>query len=130
MKFVLERGAAFLAPSGPADMKHLHVVLTNECEDGLHLVAVVSSIKPKIKYDTTCVLQPGDHGFLDKPSFVLYGKLTQMLAVHITKMIDQKFYVEKDPVTGEVCDRICEGVLDSDFTTNGMRRYYEDNGDL
>ncbi len=130
MTFVLERRTAFLAPSGPADKMHLHIVITNECEDGLHLVAVVSSIKAKIKYDTTCVLQPQEHDFLQRPSFVLYGKLSQMRAAQITRMIGSKVYVEKNAVTDQICDRICDGVLDSDFTTNGMRWYYEDNWDL
>jgi len=64
---------------------------------------------------------------VDTLSFVRYGMLAQMRAAHILKMIDKKYYVEKNPVSEELWERICSGVLESDFTPNGMRRYYEDN---
>jgi hypothetical protein len=126
--FEVKKGAAFLAPSGPGELLHLFVVLTNACPDGLHLIATIGRVKPNIKHDATCEIAAGEHGFIDKPSFVRYGMLTQMAGVHIRKMIDKKYYVEKEPVAEELCERICAGVATSDFTANGMRRYFEKNG--
>ena len=129
MSIVLKRGAAFLAPSGPGELNHLHVVLTDECCHGLHLVAVVSSVKENVKYDDTCEIAAGEHEFIATHSYVLYRVLNQMRAAHIRKMIAGKVFIEKAPVSEELCDRMCEGVAVSDLTKNGMRRYYEDNSD-
>jgi hypothetical protein len=76
--FVLRKGSAFLVPSGPRDLLHLHIVLTEADADGMHLVATVSSVKEGIEHDKTCVLPVGEHAFITKPSYVVYGLTTQM----------------------------------------------------
>jgi hypothetical protein len=44
----------------------------------MHLVATVSSVKEGIEHDKTCVLPVGEHAFITKPSYVVYGLTTQM----------------------------------------------------
>ncbi|ELC7456576.1 hypothetical protein RJ219_002002 [Enterobacter hormaechei] len=66
-----------LAPSGPCN--HLHVI----CNDPVYypvndcyciLVVNVSSIKPGVPHDDACVLNPGDHRFIQHPSYIVYAE--------------------------------------------------------
>jgi hypothetical protein len=34
----------------------------------------ISSVPPDVKYDTTCLLDPGDHPFIKHQSYVVYSK--------------------------------------------------------
>lgn len=86
MSFVLRRKASFLVPSGPKDLLHLHVVLTNGDADGFHLVATVGSIKEGMNYDPACVIEPGEHSFITVRSFVIYALTEPMRSVHVTAM--------------------------------------------
>lgn len=114
-------------PSGPKAQLHLHVVLTDECEDGQHLVASLSSSEGKPWHDKTCVFAGGEHKAITKPSFVFYGATAQMNAAHITKMIASQYYKEQPPVSDQVCKAICDGVCKSEHTPRGAKRYYESN---
>jgi len=104
---------------------HLHVVLTERDEDGCHLVVPVGSTKPGMNYDETCVLQVSEHSFIKTRSVIYYGFTTLARAMHIVQMIERKVYVAQREVTPDLCDRIREGVLDSDFTPRGMQNYYK-----
>ncbi len=113
-------------PSGPKAELHLHVVLTEECENGDHLVANVSSIKPGY-HDPTCCFAGGEHERITKPSFIYYGLATRISARHIKNMIGKKYYIEDLPVSDEVCDLICQGIIASKHTPRGIKKYYSEN---
>jgi hypothetical protein len=125
--FNAKRKTAFLVPSGPRDLLHLHIILTDECPDGLHLVATVSSIKPGMKHDPTCKIAAREHEFITLDSFVMYGLLGQMPKANIERLVAKGYYVQKADVSDDLCDRICDGVEKSDFTKRGMIKYYREN---
>lgn len=69
------RKGTVLAPTGPCE--HLHVVCNdpvyhpiNGCE--CVLVVNISSCKPGVAFDDTCILQAGDHAFIKHASYVVY----------------------------------------------------------
>jgi hypothetical protein len=107
---------------------HLHVVLTEACKDGMHLIASASSIKEDVYHDPTTVLAVGEHKFITKPSFIAYRLTCTMVAAHIEKMIKLNYYKPQLSVTDEICQRICDGVEKSEHTTHGMKKYYKENG--
>jgi hypothetical protein len=127
--FEITRGTAFLVPSGPRDELHLHVVLTDESDQGDHLVASVSSIKKAGWHDPTCCFDGGEHDSITKPSFVFYRLTTRMTARHIKNMLAKKLFKEKPPVSDDVCDSICDGITKSEHTPRGVKKYFEKYGD-
>src|SRR5438094_2704490 len=71
--------ATLLIPSGPRaqpDQHHLFVIMTEPIAqpDTTRLVALVNitSVKPGLPVDPTCLLAPGDHPFIRQESYVAY----------------------------------------------------------
>jgi hypothetical protein len=122
----LHPGSAFLMPSGPRAELHLHVVLTDEDENGFHLVVGFSSIKKGVRHDPNCETAVGDHKCLTKPSFVFYALTSPLRASHIEKMIAKNYFKAQPDVSNELYKRICKGLLSSDRTPRGMKKYFND----
>lgn len=68
---------ALLIPTLPSKKEHLFFI----CHDPVYiedmrkncfLIVNLTSIKPEIPYDNSCVLNIGDHSFIKHPSYVLY----------------------------------------------------------
>jgi hypothetical protein len=73
-QWILRRATLFII-TGPSE--HLHVVMNDPVLDpvmGVDAVLLVNvcSIKTGMIHDTTCVLQPGSHPFISRPSYVDY----------------------------------------------------------
>lgn len=129
MSFTLERGAAFRLPSGPNADLHLHIVVTEECADGMHLLIPISSKKGRKSDDATCPILSGEHKRITKASFAYYQFATTMSANHIERMIRKKYFRADEPVTDALLERICKGIAQTKRIPRGMRTYYEKNGD-
>lgn len=109
--------ATVLVASGPVDdpeKKHLFVLLTRGLgEDEKVLMVSICSVHPHVHHDDACVLAPGDHPFIkhesyaryDLPRFVERGKLADAVA--------ERRIAAMSPVSVEVYDRICAGLLKS-----------------
>lgn len=122
-EFKLEKGAAFLAPSGPKYELHLHIVLTDCNSDGEHLVASVTSVKSG-HHDPACEIKPGEHSSITKESFVFYRATTRMMANKINSLVAKNYYKPKEPVSEDLLSRVCDGVVSSEHTPRGMKRFY------
>jgi hypothetical protein len=124
------RGHTLLIPSGPqgdADRKHLFVIVTNECKDKQHLIVPISSVKPGIYHDPTCVLDPGAHPFITVQSYALYRRSETILSSLLTKCVDGWLYLKKEDATADLVDRILAGVLESEFSPERIRTYAQKN---
>lgn len=127
MAYVVARGNALLVPSGTTndpDKKHLFVVITDECNDGQHLLVSISSIKPGVFYDPTCVLQARSHPFVTVESYIEYRLAVTRSAAYIAKCVDNGTYLERAPVSTELLERISDGVLVSPFIPAKLKKYY------
>jgi hypothetical protein len=70
------------------------------------------------------VLNKGDHPFVQHESVIAY-RFSQIRAVEdITEMLRNGSARPRDPVSPQLLKRIRAGLLDSDFTPNGIRAYY------
>ena len=107
---------------------HLHVVLTEACKDGMHLIASASSIKEDVYHDPTTVLAVGEHKFITKPSFIIYKLACTIAGARIEKLIKLNYYKPQPSVTDEICKRICDGVEKSEHTPRRIKKYYGENG--
>ena len=70
----MRSGDTFLYPLDPPNTAHLWIVLTNPDSDGLVLIVNVTTTYSldKERVDTTVSLNPGEHPFVRKPSYLYY----------------------------------------------------------
>ncbi len=77
IEFYPARKGTILIPSGSSD--HLHFICSDpvfypELSRDCVLMVNISTIKPDLHFDQTCILDAGDHPFVKHPSFVYYKK--------------------------------------------------------
>ena len=121
---------ALLIPSGSTsrpDSLHLHIILTDVCEDGLHLVGSIASIYEGWQHDETCIISLGEHPFIKRESYFVYRRLTQIRAQHIVNCVDGWVYRKQPPISGSLYNRICNGINVSPFTARGLKAYWIEN---
>lgn len=117
--------ASYLGPYG--ETPHLFAVMNDPCKDGLCMTIMMSTIKADRSYDTTCVLNPGDHSFIVKPTQVVYRLATTMRADHINNMMAKHIYVQREDWLPAVFNQIAAGIHASDNISQGMVRYAVEN---
>lgn len=115
------KGACLSIPFN--NVPHLFVVMNGPCKDGNCLLVMVSTIKPDQRYDDTCVLNAGDHAYINRPSYLVYRSAETMRAAHITKMVGLKYYEERDDMESKVFQRIVEGLFASEDTRGRIINY-------
>jgi hypothetical protein len=119
-------GATLLMPSGEGD--HLFVVLNDPAifvgyGARPHLVLVsLSTVRPGIPHDPTCVLQPGCHPFVKHESYVLYRRARIDPVAHVQKLVAQGLFKPQDPVSPEILAAIKAGLLASPFTKGEFKQ--------
>lgn len=130
MTYEPEPQKTLLIPSGTyesPDKKHLFIIMTKVCADAQHLLLSVSSIKEGIWHDATCVLNPGSHEFIKRPSFVLYSKASCVRAQGLITCVEGWTYTPKARLDDEVFASVCEGVDASPHTPRWAKKYFAEN---
>ena len=129
--FLPLKRASLLIPSGPqSDLarKHLFVLLTDPHDDGdgvkRVLMASLSSVKPGVPHDPTCLIHPGDHPFVRQISFVLYQKARLEEAEKVLNGVKAGLFIPQDPIDGAIFARICKGLEDSRRTPPKYLEFY------
>lgn len=126
--FLPNRKASILVPSGPAhdpDRKHLFIVLSDPVTDEkVVLLVSISSVKPNRWNDESCLLYPGDHPFIKKDSFVDYASARIEPGDKLLRGVKAGKLIPKDPITDEVFERICAGVMASRRTPRYIRQFF------
>ncbi len=123
MAYVPYKKGTVLIPTGGT--KHLFVILTDKCPAGEHLLVNVSSIKPNMKHDTTCIVNAGEHRFITKDSYVEYRRAEIIAAARLSKLVDTFVYTAHDDVTDDLLLAIRDGVEDSPFTARRILNYFK-----
>jgi hypothetical protein len=99
------KGCTLLIPSGTVadpDGKHWFVVATNPCDAGFHLLVSISSVMPNRVHDPTCLLEAGEHPFLNRQSYVFYRMPRQLGHGGIIRCASTGLYVPKESCTETV----------------------------
>jgi hypothetical protein len=120
-------GQVFMVPSGQEGL-HLFVsVLEAKVINGRRhvLLASVCSMKDFGLYnDETCVIQPGEHPFVKKPSFIHYGLLRSEPEQAVLDSLANGYYVARsDAFSSELLRRVADGVAISKH----VKRYIKDD---
>lgn len=117
----LNCGDTFLTGDGDEDNFHLWIVLTSPNEGEVVTVCLVTARK---RSERLVVLNMGDHPFVQHESVIAY-QFSQIRSVEdIQELLRSGGAKPRDPVGPELLKRIRAGLLDSDFTPNGVRAYY------
>jgi hypothetical protein len=124
MPYVPYRRGTLLIPSGPSG-DHLFGVITDICAEGRHLIVNISSIPETGFYDATCVIGPGEHPFVTKPSYAYYSMADIQAAERLGRMVDGWVYRRHNAdLSPDLAQRIEDGVLASPHTKRRIKNYY------
>ena len=122
---MFEAGDTFLnaTRSDPGTPAHLWFVLSNPALDsGQVLIVNISSCKGAYTEDSTCILEPGDHPFVKRASFVYFAKARCPSVAQLEAGFQKELFRFLEKATPELLERIRRGALSSPF----MARKYKD----
>lgn len=129
--FIPLKRATLLVPSGPANdpsRKHLFILLTDPADDGRGklciLMVSLSSIKPDLPHDPSCILYPGDHPFVKRESFVVYRSARIEAADKVLRGVKDGQLVAQQPMNSAIFARICKGLEESRQTPAKILNFY------
>jgi hypothetical protein len=129
--FVPLKRATLLIPSGPSrdvNRRHLFILLTDPYPDETFkssvLLVSVSTVRPNVPYDSTCILYPGDHDFVKRSSYVVYQKTRLEEADKLLRGVKNGGLVAHVPIDGAVFARVCKGLEESRLTPAKFLVFY------
>jgi len=125
-------GDTFLFPLVTAEVAHLWIVLTNPDPDGWILLVNVTTAysHDKDHIDLTVSLNPKEHPFITKPSYVFYREA-------MTKQVSELEAEEKAgrlkmhaACSNDLIKLARSGVCASKHSQKQIKRFYEERKDL
>lgn len=122
-------GHTLLVPSGPSGL-HLFVLVLGPVVVSSYGTApqlsIVSatSIRDGIPHDTACELYPGEHPFIQHPSYIAYRHLRIDSAAHVEKMISSAMWAPHEPCADVLLQRIVAGVCKSKLTPREFKQLF------
>lgn len=122
---IIARKGTLLIVSGPRrdpDRKHLHVVCTDPDEAGNVVLVPICSV-PTGTHDQTCILQPHEHAFVKKPSFLLYARADLYSAKALAAGVRERVIIPDHDINGQSFLRIVSGLCRSKQTPRKIKRY-------
>ena len=120
------KGKTYLVPSG--EVLHLFVVLTNKCNNHMHMLVPLCSIRPPRRYDNTCVITVDEkaHPFIRHDSYIKYAQMQVRHVNVIKRYIENGSYIEREDIDVAVFERVCEGVNGSPHIPRGIRKQFNE----
>jgi len=126
MPYIPARCDTVMIPTGPGE--HLFVITTDACPQDKHILVNLTSVKPGRNIDSTCIVHPGEHPFVDQESYILYRSAQLLAAQKIGRMVDGWVYRTGQPATEALTDRILAGFGASRFTPRFILNHLRTNG--
>lgn len=130
--FLPVRRATILIPSGPAldpTRKHLFILLTDPvatsaAREKQVLLVGISTHRPDLPHDPTCILYPADHPFVTKASFVNYARARTEDAKKLVSGVQTGLLVPREPLESGIFARVCKGLSESRHTPQKILSFY------
>jgi hypothetical protein len=118
---MLSCGDTFLTGDGSEDL-HLWIIITPPTEGEVVTVCMVTAHK---KSERLVVLNVGDHPFIKHESIIAY-RWSRIRAVdEIETAFLTKAAKQREPMSESLLKKMQNGLLDSEFTPNGVLHYYK-----
>lgn len=105
----LSIGDTFLLSTPPNDM-HLFVVIA-PTQNGNYLCVNVTT--QRNNSETSCVLQSGDHPFINHDSVINYKRAREINPATIQNLINNGNCYRRDPASADVLNKIQQGGINS-----------------
>jgi len=118
---MLNCGDTFLIEDEDGQDCHLWILITPPTEGEVVIVSVTTMRK---RSETLVVLRKGDHPFIDHDSVVAYSYSQVKTVEDIEAAIENGTAKKREPASAELMRRVRAGLIDSDFTPNGVRHFY------
>lgn len=118
---MLNCGDTFLTGDNETDDWHLWIIITPPSEGEVITVSVTTRHK---KSESLVVLRAGDHPFIKHDSVVAYRYSMIRTVEDIEAAIANGSAKQREPVSAALLSRVQNGLLDSEFTPNGVKHYY------
>jgi len=120
---MLNCGDTFLT-GDEADLDlHLWIVISPPGEGEVVTVSVTTRRK---RSETLVVLKPGDHPFITRESVIAYSYSRIRTVDDIETALQNGTAKKREPVAETLLKRVQAGLLDSDFTPNGVRQFFRE----
>ena len=101
------------------DVSHPCIVLSGPPDAGPQQVLYVPVITARKRYDTTCVLEVGDHEFIVHKSCVHYARAE----VRTVQQLANRGSL-KEPLRDDVLERVSKGIFDSPHSRPWVKEFY------
>jgi hypothetical protein len=118
---MLRCGDTFLTGDEGEENLHLWIIVTPPSEGEVVTVCLVSAHK---RSERLVVLNVGDHPFVRHESVIAYHYSRIRATSDIESALATGAAKRREPVSDNILKKIQAGVIDSDFTPNGVRYYY------
>ena len=117
---MLNCGDTFYWAESDDEEPHLRIIVTPPEAGEVAIVSVTSRHK---KSETLVCLEVGDHPFIKHSSVIAYAYSKIVSVDEIELLLQSGSAKLKGPVNAPLLKRIQAGLLDSDFTPNGVRYF-------
>jgi hypothetical protein len=121
---MLNCGDTFITGDDESEDWHLQIIITPPSETGEVVTVCVTSQRKRS--EMLVVLAANCHPFITHSSVISYRYSKIRCVADIETALKNGAAKARDPVSGEVLSRARAGLIDSDFTPNGIRMYYQD----
>lgn len=125
------RRGTFLRKSGPPhdpDRLHLHVICTDEDRFGMILVVPLCSLHPDTS-DRACLLDIGDHPYIDRKSYIHYRKTEILDVAALQESLRRGDITPHQDCREEILKVVCDGLMASKATRPNKKDYLKASRD-
>jgi hypothetical protein len=122
---MLNCGDTFLTGDGDENNFHLWVIISPPSQGEVVTVCVVTAHK---RSERLVVLNAGDHPFIRHESVIAYGHSQIRAVCDIEAALTAGIAKQRESVEEKLLKRIQAGLMESDFTPNQVRHYYNSLG--
>lgn len=102
---------------------HLWIIISPPSEGEVVTVSVTTRRK---RSEALVVLHPGDHPFIAHESVIAYSYARIRTVEDIEAALLNGTAKKREPVSEQLLKRAQAGLLDSDFTPNGIRHFFRE----
>ncbi|WP_077044215.1 hypothetical protein [Pseudomonas sp. KK4] len=122
---VFQKGT-LLIPTGGSD--HLHVVMNDPIHCPVHghvvvLLVNISTVYPDKFHDTSCILTPGGHPFINRDSWVVYREAVISRVDRVENGVNQNVIRTHQPFQQNVFDQVRYGFDVSPHVATKITRF-------
>lgn len=120
---MLNCGDTFLTGDEEDQDLHLWIIISPPSEGEVVTVSVTTKRK---RSEILVVLRPGDHPFIAQESVIAYSYSRIRTVDDIETALLNGTAKKREAVSEELLKRVQAGLLDSDFTPNGVRYFFRE----